>query len=260
LTGKNIFNYEKVLKVSLLFVFLSSLVFYSCSSSKKTDINTDDPDRAYSVALSNYKKGDYEQAIEDFSYIKVRFSGSAVVDDAQYYLAMSHMKREEFILAAYEFENLVKNYPTSPLVKEGRYNLAMSYYSLSPEYYLDQTYTRYAIDAFQTFIELYPDDPLASQAESRILSLRNKLAQKEYASAELYMTMDDYKAAIVYYDHVLNDYFDSDLADDALAGKINALILRRRYDEARAEITRFEEKFASSPLRGRINTYKGRLP
>lgn len=242
----------------VLILFLS-FTLYSCSSSDKTDINTDDPESAFYIAKGNYDKKDYKQAIQDFSYIKVRFSGSQIVDKAQYYLAMSHYKREEYILAAYEFDNLLKNYPTSEFAEQARYDVAMCYYNLSPAYDLDQTYTRYAITSFQLFLELYPNSSLAPDAEAKIFALRNKLAQKLFMSAEVYKKLDDYKAAVIYYDQILSDYFDSDYADDALYEKIVILADRRRNNEATAEIERFEEKFRNSPYYSRVQSIKSRI-
>ena len=79
-------------------------------------------------------------------------------------------------------------------------------------------------------------------------------------SAELYNTMDDYKAATIYYDNVVNEYFDTDYADDALYGKIRMLIVRKKYDEAKKEIERFETKFAGSDLLVKVKSLKNSLP
>ncbi|HLT23678.1 MAG TPA: outer membrane protein assembly factor BamD [Ignavibacteria bacterium] len=257
---RNIFALQVWNKMRLLVVFVIALSLYSCSSSDKTDINTDDPQRAFSIAKRNYDKADYLQSIQDFSYIKVRFSGSQFVDDAQYYLAMSHYRREEYILAAYEFDYLLKNYPTSDLAEQARYDVAMCYYNLSPEYDLDQTYTRYAITSFQLFLELYPSSSKAPEAEAKIFALRNKLALKAFMSAEVYKKLEDYRAAVIYYDHILADYFETDYADDALYEKIVILADRSRYAEAREEIARFEDKFKNSPYYSRVQTIKNRIP
>lgn len=149
------------------------------------------------------------------------------MDEAQYYLAMSHFKRDEFILAAFEFETLIKSYPTSELVNQARFNMALSYFNLSPEYYLDQTYTQIAIDEFQNYIELYSDDPKVAEAKDKINQLRNKIALKYFKNAELYISLNEQNAALIYYDYVLKDYFDSQYADDALLGKITVLVNKR---------------------------------
>lgn len=246
----------------LIFIFfISSLILLEgCSSSGKTDINTDDPQTAFSLAKRNYDKEDYLQAIEDFSFIKVKFSGSNIIDKAQYYLAMCYFKREEFVLSAYEFETFVKNYPASSLMVEARYQLGMCYYNLSPKYTLDQTYTRYAIMEFQNFLSLYPNDKLAPKAEQRIQELRSKLAYKLLKSGDLYMTMENYKSAIIYYDLLLEEYFDSDYADDALYGKIQALMKKKKYEDVKKEIERFEKRFPQSEFISKVRLIKKEIP
>lgn len=250
---------KKLRILNYLTILILMIVIYSCSSSDKSDIKTDDPDKAMVIAMKNYDKKDYLQAIEDFSLIKIKFSGTKVADKAQYYLAMCYYNRKEYILGASEFENLLKNYSTSPYAIQGRYQLAMCYYGLSPDFSLDQTYTKYAISEFQNFLELFPNDKLAADAEMKIKELKNKLAYKQYKSAELYMVMDDYKAAIYYYESVLTDYFDTDWADDALYGKIQALLKKKKNEDALKEIDRFEKKFPRSDYLARVEKIKAGL-
>ncbi|MCX7833809.1 MAG: outer membrane protein assembly factor BamD [Ignavibacteria bacterium] len=230
-----------------ILIFLLPLIF-GCISADKSNITTDDPEEAFKIAKQSYDKGDYTQAIEDFSFIKIKFSGTSIIDKAQFYLGMSYYNRGEYVLAAYEFENLIKNYNLSEYYPQARYYLAMSYYNLSPKYELDQTYTRYAIIEFQNFLILYPTHKLAPDAEKRIKELRNKLAYKDLKTAELYVKLENYKAALVYYNNILNEYFDTDYADDASYGKIQVLMIKKNYEDAKKEIKRFKEKYKSSDL------------
>lgn len=250
---------KKLLIVNYLIALALMFVIYSCSSSDKTDIKTDDPDKAMEIAMKNYNDKDYLQAIEDFSFIKIKFSGTRVADKAQFYLGMCYYNRKEYILGASEFESLLKNYATSTYAPQARYQLAMCYYQLSPDFSLDQTYTKFAITELQNFLELYPNDKNTGDAEAKIKELKNKLAYKTYKSAELYMVMDDYKAAIYYYELVLQDYFDSDWADDALFGKIQALINKKKTADALKEVERFEKKFPKSDYLSRVERIKENL-
>jgi len=248
---------KKIKLASYLAILILSVFVFACGSSDKNDIgNTDDPEKAMNIAMKNYEKKDYLEAIEDFSVIKIKFSGTRVADKAQYYLAMCYYKRKEYILAASEFENLLKNFATSSYIVQARYQLAMCYYEMSPDYSLDQTYTKYAITEFQNFIELFPNDKSVPEAESKIKELRNKLAYKQLKSAELYMIMDNYKAAIYYYEGILQDYFETDWADDALYGKIQALLKKKKFEDAKKEIERFEKKFSKSNLTGKVESIK----
>jgi outer membrane protein assembly factor BamD len=242
-----------------LFLVITALLVLSCGSSDKSDIKTDDPDQAMKIAMKNYDKRDYLQAIDDFSLIKIKFSGTRVADKAQYYLAMCYFNRKEYILAASEFENLLKNYSSSTYAIQGRFQLAMCYYGMSPDYSLDQTYTKYAITEFQNFIELFPNDKNVPDAELKIKELRNKLAYKQLKNADLYMVMDNYRAAIYYYESILQDYFETDWADDALYGKIQALLKKNKSEDALKEIERFEKKFPKSNLLSKVETTKSNI-
>ena len=234
-------------------------MFYSCSSGG-SNISTDDPEKAYFIAKSHYDKKDYLDAIDDFNLIKLKFSGSSFIDKSIYYLGMSYYKREEFILANYEFETLIKNYPSSSFVEDSRYMLAMCYYGLSPDYSLDQTYTRYAINEFQNFIEIYPNSKYSAEAERKISELKTKLAYKTLKSADLYFTLDNYKSALVYYTNVLEEYYDTKYADDALYGKIRTLIKKKRYEEAKKDIEKFETKYSGSEYLRNVKELKKQIP
>jgi outer membrane protein assembly factor BamD len=246
-------------KTILYLVILLFVSFAAGCGSSGSDISTDDPDKAYQTAKKSYDKEDYLQAIDDFTFIKVKFAGSAVSDKSQFYLGMSYLKRQEFLLAAYEFEYLIKNYTTSPYVTDARFQLGMSYYGLSPKYSLDQTYTYMAINEFKNYLELYPTDKNSPQAEAKVRELRNKLALKLYESAELYNRMEDYKAATYYYENVVSEYYDTEYADDALYGKILTLITRKRNAEAKIEIERFESKYSGSNLLNKVKALKNKL-
>ena len=224
------------------------MMISGCGSSGPSVSTIDDPEEAFKAAKLSYDKGDYAEAVQNFSLIKIKFSGTSVIDKTMFYLAMTYYQRKEFILGAYEFENLLKNYSSTSYQVEARYQLAMCYYKLSPKYQLDQTYTYYAINELQNFIVLFPKHKYVADVDKMIKELRNKLALKEYKSAELYIVMENYKAAIVYYDNIMNEYFDTDFVDDALLGKINALYLKKQYFQANDEIKKFKTRYPKSEL------------
>ena len=140
--------------------------------------------------------------------------------------------------------------PASPLVPLGQYKIGLCYYQLSPRPSLDQTYTVRAIDEFQTFIEYNPKHELVSDAEAKIAELNTRLAQKMFDTAELYMKMDYYKSASIYYSTVTEKYHDTQFAEPALLGLVKALVARNRYSEAKENIAKFLDKYPSSSHRG----------
>ncbi len=199
--------------------------------------------------MKKFNDGDYLDALEDFRIVSLQYQGSAFADDAQFYMGESRFLREEYILAAYEYEVLTRTMPTSEYVSKARFKRALCYSSLSPKSYLDQEYTKRAIDEFQSFIEYHPTDSLVSRAEEKIRELNTKLARKEFENGTNYMTLEYYKAAIVSFDHILEKYHDTPYAEQAQLKKAEAFYLRNKFVEATQEIEKFFMKYPSSSFK-----------
>jgi len=240
-------------------LFLASIVLINGCSSSGSNISTDDPEKAFSIAKRNFDNGDYTSAIEDFSFLKLKFPGTTISDKVQYYLAESYYNQNEFLLAAYECENFLKNYPLSELVPEAKYKLGLAYYQLSPKYAVDQQFTKYAIVELESFVELYPTDRHVPDAEKKLNELKDKLAYKDYKSGELYMKLENYKSAAMYFHSVTENYIESEWADDAMVGEIEALIELNKKDEARKLAERFYKLFPNSPLKSRVDKLRGSI-
>jgi len=206
-------------------------------------------EKRFEHARALFKDENYLDAYEEFRIVTLQYQGSTFADEAQYDMGECRYKREEYVLAAYEYDVLVRTMPTSKFVPRARYQRAMCYYRLSPASYLDQTYSRQAVDEFQSFIEYHPTDSLVTQAEAKITELNLKLAQKEYENGITYIHMEYYRAALVSFDHVLEKYHDTPYAEQALYKKAEVMLLRKRISEAKTEIEKFFEKYPNSALK-----------
>lgn len=232
----------KILAVG--FFVLLAIVVSGCGSSEPTEQLS--AEKRFAVGMRLFNEGEYLDAIEDFRIITLQFQGSTVADAAQYYLAECRYRREEYILAAYEYDQLVRTMPSSPYVSKARFKRAMCYYKLSPPYYLDQTYTRRAIDEFQSYIEYNPTDSLVHDAEGKIMEMNTKLAQKDYHDGIIYMKMEYYRAAAIYFEDVIEKYHDTPYAEVAQLKKAEALYERKRASEAMSELETFYKKYPNS--------------
>jgi outer membrane protein assembly factor BamD len=133
--------------------------------------------------------------------------------------------------------------PASEFVPVAQFMLADTYYELSPNYTLDQKYTKKAIEEFQAFIDYFPLNERVIEAEQKIKELNDKLARKEFDTAVIYEKMDYYNAAIKYYNILIETYHDSPYAPKAMYRKINLLMEREREDEALAEMKKFLKQY-----------------
>jgi len=233
------------------------LLFWGCSSS--IDVTNLSPEDRLQNAISLYNDEDYEEAANEFEAILLQYPGSAIIDDAQFYLGMTRYQRKEFIIAAYEFSKLIKNMPASSLVPDAQFTLAESYYQLSPNYNLDQTYTKKAITEYQAFIDYFPLNEKVHDAEQKINELNTKLAEKEFTIAKIYEKMDYYTASLKYYDFVVDTYHDTPYGPKALYGKIMLLLERDKEDDALKDMKRYLQLFPDDENSSEIEELKTSL-
>lgn len=224
-----------------------------------TPQETPSAEERFRQGLLLYQDESYLDAIQEFEVIRLQYPASAVADSARYFSGMCRFNREEYLLASYEFNLLIQNHPSSPLLPDAQFRYAECYYELSPKMPLDQQYTQRAIDALQTFIELYPKNPNVEQAERQIFELYNKLAEKEYSTGVLYERLDNLASALIYFSTVIDRYYNTDYADDAMAAKIRILIRRKKTDEALQLIETFLKKFPDSDYRSEVEAGGNRL-
>jgi outer membrane protein assembly factor BamD len=230
--------------------FTISLIIQSCSTTK--EIESIPVEERYAKAKILFDDGDYLEAIEEFKIVTVQFQGSDYGDDAQFFLAECRFIRGEYILASAEYDNLVRLMPNSPFATVARFKRAESFYQLSPKSQLDQKYTRYAIDNFQTYIEYSPSD-LVKDAETKITELTQKLSRKMFDGGKLYYRMEYYKAAISYFEKLIQDYHDTPYVDDGMLWKAKCQNERKDFTGALLTLNELQTKYPDTDLKEEIS-------
>lgn len=210
--------FSKAAMIRWMVAGMMGVLLFGCSKDK-INFATLTPDEQLAYAKSRFEKRDYYGAKMNFTVIVLNNPGSRLIEEAQYYLGESHYRLKEYLLAIEEYEKLIRSLPQSEFVDDASYKVALSYYMLSPNYGHDQEYTNKAILQFQQFLEDYPDSDLREEAQVKLDECREKLAKKEFKSGELYRKMGYYRAALVYYQDVLDSYYDTSLIADALYWK-----------------------------------------
>lgn len=239
-------------------VALISLLFVACQNDKLIKPG-DSIATAYKKALHQYEEGNYRDAVQAFETVISTARGTDYARSSYYYLAESYFKSEQYLLAADSYNRFISLYPQSERREEVAFKEALSYFNMSPRYKLSQRYTRQAIEKFRIFLSRYPDSEYADQAGVYITELRNKLAHKLYEAAQLYMRLDQYEAAIIYYDLTVNQYPESSWAERALVRKIAAYneyasrsvpsSQRERYQKAIETYEKYLQLFPNGPNR-----------
>lgn len=237
---------------SLLLLLAAAVGISSCSGSGNST-QTMTTEERFQEAMRLLEDKEYIKAAEMFDIIVTQDPASDVADDAQFYLAETYYRDEQFKLATFHYNKLLRSFPSSPFYKRGLFQAAMCYFESSPKFDRDQGDTETAIRQFKIFTDLYPDDDsLGTIARERTAELRDKMAQKEFSIAEQYRKLDDPRAALIYYQKVIDLYPDSRYHIPALEEKARALKLLGRDKEAMDAVQKFIDENPTSPLLSRV--------
>ena len=202
------------MKISLLIYGTAiALLISACGSGKNDEIKP--VEVRFETGKEYYDAGKYRKAIQELKFVTFNAPGSEIGDDAQFYLANSHFELKEYILAISEYERLLRVHPESPFLEEGEYKRALCFDKMSPSSYHDQTNTLKALDAYQEYIETWPESEYKIKAESRLDLLRFKLAKKIFDNGKQYQKLGECESSAIYMRQLLEKYYDSDLAPEA---------------------------------------------
>ncbi len=239
-----------------IWLILSALCVFTAVSCGPKKIRANLPlAERMQLADDYFAKKRYQDAKDQYRIITLSYSGSRMADKAQFYLAECHFFTKEYILSASECERLIKMYPNSEYVDDAKYKLGCSYYKLSPKYSLDQEYTHKAIREFQEFLEEFRTSTLAPQVEMQLQECRNKLAHKAYSAAEMYYKLKYWDAAVIYFNLVLDQYYDSAFGAKAQFYLADSYRNLHKWDEAAVEFQRFVQKFPNHELAVKANAH-----
>ncbi|MCD6100171.1 MAG: outer membrane protein assembly factor BamD [Candidatus Marinimicrobia bacterium] len=228
-------------RFSAWWIFVPAILFLAGCSGQKEMVLKSGYDY-YKAGMKFFKKKKWDKAIEKFDVVLLNYPGSEYVDDAKFYTGECYLKKKEYLLAINEYEELISRFPYSDYVERAAFKIGYSYYKLSPKFQLDQEYTRKAIQSLQDFIDTYPDSKFCKEAEKLIYELRNKLARKLYEAGKLYIKLREYNAALIYFDLVLESYYDTDWADDAELGKAYCYVKLRDFDKYEEILAKYNDK------------------
>jgi len=125
---------------------------------------------------------------------------------AQYKLGLAYQSLQEYESAVSAFEQLITRFPDSPLVDDARFQIAQASLkgTFRPGY--DQSPTDLAVRELEAFLREYPESDLAGEAGGRLNELRERRAQHEYEVAQFYERRQQFTAARIAYEAVVERY------------------------------------------------------
>ena len=240
-----LFSRQNAAAVALALFFSLTAIGCGSSGDQMSKPVSGTTETLFAEGKGAYAKGDWLDAIRIFEEVRIQAPASSMAAEATYLGAMARYNQDMFSGAAVDFRAVRRNYASSPFASRAQYMVGESYYQLSPRPELDQSYSILALSEYQTFLRDFPKAPqsLLDSAQKRITEIRNKMAEKYYLSARLYDKLDDPKSALVYYNRVLDGFYDMPPAieSELRVAEINAN--RNKPDEVIKALDAFDAKY-----------------
>lgn len=189
--------------VCVLFVFSTG-----CLGSMPSIPN--DPEAILAKGDRYFQQGKYYQSSELYMGFTSRYPGHDRSDYAQFRLAESYYQDGDYPLAAVEYQILISNYNYSEYVDDALFKVGMCFYRESPNPRRDQQKAYDALSRFDQFVKTYPSSPLVEEAQKYIKLLHAKLAEKEFYNGRYYYKRKKPRAALIYFDKIIEKYPDND--------------------------------------------------
>ena len=182
---------KKMIK-KLFFLGFVALLLTSCASEFTKVYKSSDMNYRYEYAKQSFAEGKYSRAASLLMDLITPKKGSDEAQEALYMMGMSEYLSHDYESASATFKKYYQTYPRGYYAEEASFYVGQSLYEGSPEPRLDQTPTIGAINAYQQFLDFFPDSELRPKAQNRLFELQDKLEQKELLSAQLYYNLGGY--------------------------------------------------------------------
>lgn len=247
------------MKFRILFI-VYVLFFISCSQSDKT-FSSFNSEFSFDNALKLFENKKYLKAKSEFEFLMFDNPGSQDATLSQFYYAECLFHLNDYYESIKEYEKYISISTNSRLITISKFLICKCYFELSQDYDKDQTETKIAINKCQSFIEEYAFlkgeeieihnkiVDLILFSESLIKDLRSKLAKKNFESGKLYIRIEEYDAALKYFNLVLTEYYDSPYVDDALYNIVLTNLLNGNRVDAENFFNLYHEDFIDDQKR-----------
>jgi outer membrane protein assembly factor BamD len=220
----------------------------------------DDAYKAYDVYLTKYPRGsDFDPAVESmFKIAKLYLEGekqkvfgikiassmkraqemfegivkrapfSKFAPPSQFNVGQALEKQGSYDAALVAYAMLVTKYPTDPIADDAQYQIGYVRLKQYREGSYDQASAAKAREAFDDFINRYPESEKVPQARENLKLLEGGASKSTLEVAKFYDKTKHYRAAVIYYNDVIKNSPDTDQASFA---KTRIEELRQKHGE-----------------------------
>ena len=144
-----------------------------------------------------------DKAVEVYEQVVKNGPFSDVGPQAQFRIGLVYEKQKDYLSAVHAYEKFLERYSNNSLAEEAQFETGWAYSREAKRAEYDQDMANKAIGAFDDFLVRYPNSPKAARAEEMRTSLKQEQAQGLFHIGEFYEKRKNVKAALIYYNAVI---------------------------------------------------------
>jgi len=163
-----------------------------CASEFNQVYKSTDTTYKYEYAKQCFAMGKFQQAATLLNDIVTMQKGREHAQESLYMLGMAQYCNRDYEAASATFRKYFSSYPKGEYAEQASYYIGQSLYESVPEPRLDQSPTIGAINAYQNFIDNFPESDRREEAQQKLFDLQDNLVKKELLSAKLYYNLGGY--------------------------------------------------------------------
>lgn len=211
------------------YIIAATLIIVASSCNQQYNLALKSADKEFILNTANdfYAQKKWSKAIALYDRLPNLVAGTKDASDVVFKSAYANYYDKNYKLAGHQFKNFSTTFIHDERKEEAAYMSAICYFENSPEYNLDQSNTESSINYLQDFINQYPNAEKAKDINEKIEILTNKLEQKYYEQAKQYFKMANYRAAIVAFENLLDNYPSTKLKQNSVD-----YIMKSKYELA----------------------------
>jgi outer membrane protein assembly factor BamD len=178
----------------------SAQIFHKKKTNQSTDAsNSAEPDKQlYEKSLDDIKHGRHEVGRLGMQTLINTYPDSEYLAKAKLAIADSYFKEggtANITQAIAGYKDFIVFFPFLPEAAYAQMQVAMANYNEMDKPDRDNTHAKQAEEEFQTFLQKYPKDPLAPQAEQRLREVQEVIAEGQFRIAYYYYVKGDARAS-----------------------------------------------------------------
>ena len=227
------------MKKNCIIALCMAALLSGCAHEFNNVYKSNDNNYKYEYAKQCFALGKFQQAATLLQELVTVQKGRENAQESLYMLGMAQFCNRDYEAASATFKKYFQSYPKGDYAEQASFYTGQSLFQSMPDPRLDQSSTIGAINAFQNFMDYYPDSPLREKAQNQLFILQDNLVMKEYLAAELYYnlggyfgninanTESNYESCIITAQNALKSYPFSSLRE-----KFSVLIMKSKYELA----------------------------